>query len=311
MGWRALIENPKAKTMVSPWVGGRSLRSRTRTWRIEKPPREHGWYEFNLGSRTATVKGPSEPTPIFLAFHLVGYLVGDHFIRKGSSVDPDPLKIFNQSERIYLVEEALDRFVLISAGRYYEDGPLIYHDQEFPEGPEEDVLNAFLDRKDSVSDIKGVTPALDAAFRMESWQRAETDRRRIELEQLRREEAERLALEQRRQELAEKLGDGAGRRELAIIDFEQAARAALAVGNAELLDVRNNTRRGEKVVRYRLDGQRYECICNERMQIIDSGICLQDHGTGEKGDTYFTLESLPAVIRQADRENKLVVYRHV
>ena len=47
------------------------------------------------------------------------------------------------------------------------------------------------------------------------------------------------------------------------------------------------------------------------MRIIDSGICLQDHNTGEKGDTYFTLESLPAVIRQADREGKLVVYRHV
>ena len=200
--------------------------------------------------------------------------------------------------------------MLISAGRCYEDGPLIYHDQEFPEGPEEDVMNAFLDRKGSVSDIKGVSPALDAAFRMESWQRAEAERRRIELEKLRREEEERLAVEQRRQEMVEKLGDGAGRREMATVDFNEAARAALAVGGAELLDVRTSHRQ-EKVVRYRLDGRRYECICNTRLQIIDSGICLQDHNTGEKGDTYFTLESLPAVVRQADREGRLVVYRHV
>jgi hypothetical protein len=37
---------------------------------------------------------------------------------------------------------------------------------------------------------------------------------------------------------------------------------------------------------------------------------LTDHRTGEKGDTLFTLESLPAVVRQAIKEHKLVVYRH-
>lgn len=311
MGWRDLVENPNAETLVSPWVGGRSLRTRNREWRIARPPKEFGWYEFAIKGRTATIKGPTEPHVMYLDFNLVGYLVGDRFVRRGSLVDPDPSKISSQSERIYLVPEGLDRFALISAGRVYEDGPLIYREQEFPEGAEDDVMSAFLDKKGSVDDIKGVTPALDAAFRMESWQRAEVERRRLELEKIRREEEERLAKEQQRKALVEKLGDGAGRRQMAAVDFPEAARAALAVGGAELLDIRNS-RRGEKAVRYRLDGRRYECICDEKtLRIIDAGICLIDHGSDEKGDTYFTLESLPAVVRQADREGVLVVFRHV
>ena len=70
-------------------------------------------------------------------------------------------------------------------------------------------------------------------------------------------------------------------------------------------------RNGEWLVKYRVDGQRLACVCNTNLQIIDAGVCLVDHGTNEKGDTYFTLESLPAVIRQAIREGKLVVWRHV
>jgi hypothetical protein len=34
-----------------------------------------------------------------------------------------------------------------------------------------------------------------------------------------------------------------------------------------------------------------------------------DHRTGEKGDTKFTLESLPGVVREAEREGVLVVFR--
>jgi hypothetical protein len=53
------------------------------------------------------------------------------------------------------------------------------------------------------------------------------------------------------------------------------------------------------------------------LRIIDSGICLTAHyddpefEAGTKGDGFFTLESLPSVIREAQRDGKLVVYRHV
>jgi hypothetical protein len=242
----------------------------------------------------------------------VGYLVGDRVVPDGVRCDPDPAKIVSFSEKVYLIEPGLDRFARVRAGRVFGEGPLVYHSLEFPIGPEVEVQEAFEDKKDSVAGIKGVTPGLDAAFRLETFQRLQAEARRAELERLRREEEERRAREEQRRRLVERLGDGAARRELAQVDFAEAARAALAVGGAELLDHRpNGRRRNEHVIRYRLDRQRFECVCDTNLRIIDSGICLTDHYTNEKGDTYFTLESLPAVIRQAIREHKLVVYRHV
>ena len=56
-------------------------------------------------------------------------------------------------------------------------------------------------------------------------------------------------------------------------------------------------------MRFRLDDLRFECTCDRRtLRIIDAGVCLVDHHTGERGDDYFTLESLPGVIRQAEEE---------
>ena len=200
----------------------------------------------------------------------------------------------------------------VAAGRPFEDGPLVYSHQEMPLGPEDAVMAAYLDEADTVDHIPDVAPALDAVFRMEVWRRAEAEKHRQELERLWLEEEAKLAQEQRRKELVEKLGDGAGRREMAAVDFDQAARAALAVGGANFLDARKAHGRNEMVVKFRFQGQRFECTCDANsLRIIDAGICLQDHDTGEKGDTRFTLESFPAVLKQAIDEDKLVVWRHV
>ena len=98
---------------------------------------------------------------------------------------------------------------------------------------------------------------------------------------------------------------------MAKVDFNEAARAALAVGGAELLDCKGSRRAQELTIRYRLDGRRFECVCDANLHIVDAGICLVDHRTGIKGDDRFTLESLPAVVRQAEREGVLVVFRNV
>jgi hypothetical protein len=242
----------------------------------------------------------------------LGYLVGDRLVPDGVRVDPDPQKIIASSERVHLLEDGLDRFVRVSAGRVHEGGPLVYDSQQMPLGPEEEVLGAYLDEKPSVDAIAGVPPALDAAFRMETHQRAEAARRRLEEERRRQEEEERRQREERRRKLVEQLGDGAGRRAMAAVDFDQAARAALAVGGAVFLDSRKAHGREERVVRFRLDQRRFECTCNEKtLNIIDAGVCLIDHATGIKGDTWYTLESLPGVIRQADRQGVLVVFRRV
>ncbi len=311
MGWRDLLKDTP-EWVVLPWLGGRSLHGPC-VWKIEgRLPPEHGWYRFEVKGRKAFDPQPAESDPEILEDgQIIGYLVGDHVVPDGVRCDPDPAKITGYAEKVYLLEPGLDRFARVRAGRVFGEGPLVYYDLEFPIGPEDAVLAAYEDRKESVADIKEVTPALDAAFRMETHQRAQAEARRAELERLRRLEEERRAREERRRRLVERLGDGAGRREMAQVDFGEAARAALVVGGAELLDHRPHRVRGEHVVRYRLDRQRFECVCDDRLRIIDSGICLTDHRTNEKGDTYFTLESLPGVVRQAIREHRLVVYRHV
>jgi hypothetical protein len=289
VGWKDLIAKGD-ETVTHPWLGGRTVRSATQTWTLGGPlPQEHGWYTFRIAGRHATHPVPNEPRPDRLVCIVKGYLVGDRVVPDGARVDPDPKKIVEFSERVHLLEPGLDRFARVAAGRAHEVEPLVYCHQEMPLGSESDVLQAFLDQKPSVQEIKGVPPALDAAFRMEVWQR-----------------------EERRRQIVERLGDGVGRREMAPVDFEEAARAALAIGEATLLDVRPSHRRHEKVVRYRLDGCRYECTCDDRtLRIIEAGICLTSHEDGERGDDRFTLESLPSVVREADRLGVLVVLRHV
>jgi hypothetical protein len=311
MSWKSLLQKPES--VVGPWLGGRALHAGSRAFTVDGPlPPEHGWHAFDLTGRKARWTGAAEPQPDTLDRRVQGYLVGDRIVPDDARVVPDPGQIADYSERVHLIEPGLDRFARVSAGRAFEGGPLVYREQVMPLGPESDVLGAFLDGAESVDSVPGVAPALDAAFRLEAWRRAEAVRRRAELERRRREEEERLAREKRREELVQQLGDGAGRRRMAAVDFEEAARAALAVGGAVYLDHRATPRRREVAVRFRLEGRRYECVCEEgTLRITDAGICLVDHDTGEKGDTWLTLESLPAVIREADREGRLVVFRHV
>ncbi len=319
MSWRDLLQTEK-ETVTFPWVGGKTLQTNDgRTWFISGAyPCELGWYEFEVQGRKVFHPKPVPAEPDYLGLMVRGYLVGDRIVPDGVRVDPDPKKIIAFSERVFLLEDGLDRFVRVQAGRMFEGGPLIYRGLEMPAGPEEEVLGAFFDQKASLDAIAGVTPALDAAFRMESYQRAEAERHRLEAEQKRREEEERLAQEERRRQLVEQLGDGAGRRAMAAVDFSQAARAALAVGGAELLDVRRAPRRGEMVVTFRVNRRRFACTCDEHtLRIIDAGICLtahyddEDFEGGTRGDTWFTLESLPGVIREAEQAGRLVVFRHV
>jgi hypothetical protein len=312
MGWRDLLEKQEGTTLVSPWTGGRSLYQGDRKWDITGDlPREHGWFSFRLAGRKASVEKESEPNSESLTQVVRGYLVGDRLVLSTASVSPDPAQIASHSERVYLIEPGLERFAHVSAGRVCEGGHLVYRGQEMPLGPEESVLQAYQDQKASVVEIPEVTPALDAAFRMETWHRSEVERRRAEVEKQRLEEETRRQQAERRAQLLEKLGDAVGRRQMAQTDFGEAARAALAMGGAVYLDHRKAFGRNEMVVTYRLMNRRFEATCDATtLRIIDAGICLTDHDTREKGDGYFTLESIPSVVRQADQEGKLVVYRH-
>lgn len=316
MGWRDLLtKEDEPETIVAPWLGNRRIRDWDgQRWFIEganMKDRDHGWYEFRVLVRKAYMPKPVDPPEDVLHEVSVGYLVGDRLVSDDVNLELDPARLARHFERVHLIEEGLDRFARVSAGRFHQGGPLIFRCQEMPSGPEEEVMGAFLDERPSTEHIPGVPPALDAAFRFETWQRDEAEKRRQEEARRRREEAERREREERRKRILERLGDGAGRREMAAVDFSEAARAALSVGGATYLDHRIVHRGHEAAVKFRMDGERYECTCDvQTLRIIDAGICLTDHYTGERGDNYFTLESLPGVIRQAEREGVLVVFRH-
>lgn len=312
MGWQDLLQTENER-LTAPWVGGRSLRNFDRTWSIQgKVPREHGWHEFKLKAREATVVRQVEPSFGALRHQVRGYLVGDHLVPDGARVPQKLTELLQISERVHLIEPGLERFARVSAGRFFEGGPLIYEAQDFPMGPEAEVQDAFLEGKPTVNAVSGVAPALDVAFRLESWRRDEAEKaRREEQERREREERERAEAE-RREQIRKQLGDAQGRRDLAQFDFKAAATAALRVGGADYLDHQPTYNRGEMRVQFRVGQRRFECICSSTtMRIIDAGICLVDHDTGERGDQRFTLESLPGVIRQAERDGVLVVFRHV
>jgi len=326
MSWRDLLSKEEGELLVLPWIGGRSLRLRDRVWTLEGPlPDEHGWCRFVCStSRKAYYSGPGERNDALALFDSdersfihAGYLVGDRFFPTYTNANPHVDSV-HKAPQVHLIEPGLDRFVRVHVASWYEESPLVYIERGFPLGPESDVLEAFLDGKQSIDHIKGVVPALDAAFRMEVRQREEAERRRQEIERRLREEEEKRAAEEQRKKLFGQLGTGEGRRAMAHVDFGQAARSALAVGGAVYLDHRKAARNHEIAVRFRYQNRRFECTCHEHtLQIIDSGICLTAHdyddgfGPGIKGDTLFTLESLPAVINEAIKGNKLVVYRHV
>ncbi len=308
MGWQELLHTDEVVTL--PWIGGRFLRSATRTWFLAGTlPQEHGWYKFNsLKGATATTQRKTDPSVSQLTQEVRGYLVGDRLVTDDSRVYLNPSNIVKCSERVHLIEEGLDRFARIVAGRIYAEGPLIYKEPDMPLMGEDRVLQAYLDRCPSIDHIKHVPPALDAAFRMETYRRAQSEARRAELERIRAEEEEKRQKEARKKELFERAGDGAGRRNLARQDFDAAAKAALEVGQAEFLDSKT-LRRNERAVKFRLDGRRFECTCDDNLQIVSAGICLTEDGIS--GDTWLTLESLPSVIREAIRTDRLVIYRHV
>jgi hypothetical protein len=314
--WRDIIGEPNE--IVLPWLGGRELRSPSRATRIDgQLPKNFGWHRFFLTKKQAIWEGEARPQEGLLCFSEVGYLVGDHLLDDQVRVDPNPEQIAKVAERVHLIEEGLDRFARIRAGRVYASGPLIYMGQEMPLGPESEVLTAYLDRKENLNGTKGVVPALDAAFQLETYQRKQVEIRRAEAERRRKEEQERLEREERRRQIAETLGTGVGRREMAQVDFAEAAKAALAIGEGEYLDSRKGAQKSEMVVRFRLDGRRYECTCDAHtLAVIDAGLCLTSHGDdgfdyGTKGDKFFNLESICSVYREARREGKLVVLRRV
>lgn len=223
----------------------------------------------------------------------------------------DIFRAARQGEPVWLVEPGLERFARVLAARQ-RDGRLIYVRQEFPQGPEFEVQAAWQDGLEDLDHVAGVPPALELSFRWMLWQKRVAEEKRRELEELARLEAEEAERVARNAAFRENLEREIARRRDPEARFEDAARAALAVSGAELLDHRAGVQRGETVVQFRFRDRRFECVVQTRtLRIIDAGVCLIDHANDIRGDTRFTLESLPGVLNEAIDRGVLVVFRHV
>ena len=315
MGWKDLLNSGSVR--VLPWFGFRRVHDAVRSWTLSgRQPPEHGWFKFlEMGGREAELDS-NEPLPPDPAWgegqrKHNGYLVGDRFIPDTSRIDLDPARLIDQTVMTYCVEPGMERFARAEVVLDREQH-LVFMGQTFPLGPEAEVTRAFQDKAESIDKIPGVTPALDLAFRFLSYDRVMRERRREELRRLQEEEEKKRAEQERLEKLMKDAGSAVGRRALAAKDFDTAAREALRVSGAELLDTRRSANRGEMVVQYRFEKRRLECVVEKAtLRVVDAGVCLTDHDTGRKGDRFFTLESLPGVIAEAMRKNKLVVWRHV
>jgi hypothetical protein len=314
MSWREILNEDSRH--VLPWLGFLRIHSADRTWTVSgNLPKERGWYSFNTGGSRWAFLADKEPKPINNTWvdghnRLRGYVVGDRFIDDQASVDPDPARLIQQTNKLYCAELGLERFARASVVQDRE-GRLVYVGQEFPDGPDAEAIRAYEDGAESIARIKGVTPALDLAFRWVTYQRKIAEERRAEFERLRVEEEKKLAEAARVAQMMKDVGTALGRRAVGQRDFSAAAREALRISGAELLDARESYNKGEMVIQYRFRQQRLECVVErDTLRVIDAGVCLADHETGFKGDRLFTLESLPGVIGEAIDLDKLVVWRH-
>ena len=243
MSWEDLLDEGSER--VLPWYGFRRVHDAERSWvRQGRRPPEHGWYRFKTeGGRNATLLSDELqdlcPSWADNQPQIRGYLVGDHFIP--DNVEPGAVELV----QVYCVELGLERFARATIVRDRE-GRLVYISQEFPQGPEEEVRRAFQDRQDNLAPIANVTPALSLAFRWIWHLREEQEELRRELARIRAEEEAKREAQEKFDKAVKDAGSAVGRRVLATQDFELAAKEALRVSGAELLDVRDSAQRGEK-----------------------------------------------------------------
>lgn len=312
MGWEDFLCRNQER--ILPWTGGGEVCTASNSWRIEGArPSSIGWYLFEVWGRKLHLLSSRVQEPRLEDFGhtklLRGYTLGSNrFISDKASPSGDILK---DSVRLYCCDQSLPKFSRVTCVQN-RLGQVIFLEQEWGESCDDEVLAAYEEGR-SIEDVKGVSPALHAAY---LWCV------RQDLRQKDREE--RLTLKRREQELQAQVFaerdkalaeipnpySAQGRRVLAQVDFDEAAKRALASGGGRFLSSRDGHHMDERIVRYLVAGERIECVVDAvTLSIKDSGVCLTDEITGEKGDERFTLESLPSVIQEASDQGVLVIWR--
>lgn len=257
-----------------PYFAGNTVCDDSRTYRLRVAPTAPGWYAFTKAGRYLEVREPIEPE--CKAWSLKSY----HGYRAQNQLVTN-----DHQNRLFGAGNAIRRFTPISASAWF-DGHLWFTGEEFESEIEMSVRNAFEDEQ-SISEIKGVTPALAQVFLLESAQR-----------QLAREAILRATENAERAERERQLAKWQ-------LTIDGRIAGALAHSGAMLVDWRDQGS-NQAVVRYKLGARKFECVIDKSsLQIIDSGICL------DGADQELNLSSLPSAVQEAIETGQLHVYRHV
>jgi hypothetical protein len=289
-------------TEVLPYLGGPFVEASDRRLRLAAPVAP-GYWRFEVRGRNAYPTGPAEPPdlsglPAVRGYAMSGYLVGAGGVARRLAIGPP---------------DEPPAFAALIARRW-PSGVLLFDAWDFESGVEDRVREAFAHRR-PLAGIPGVPAPLRAAYGYAVLLRVATE---LGIPARPAEARTRLA------ELADE-GEPAARRILTAAQSRRAAetehrpqwmmardaalearrpvaarqraeeRAAAALRAARA--VLHGTRwlaDGLLEVRYDYGGDTFMSIVDgQTLQVVDAGICLDGH------DRVLTLESLPAVIREA------------
>jgi hypothetical protein len=302
------------QTEVLPYLGGHSVESASRRLRLAQRPEAPGWYVFEVKGRVATATGPAEAPSLEALPRVRGHLWNRRLVREGAV-----------AEWLHLLGDEDPALFTPARARRWHSGQLILESLDF-EGEAEGNARAAFEVGRAITDVAGAPASLRAAFGYAVLERL-SERMDVPF----------TPAEVRRDVGEVALGDvGAGEALLRTLQGRRAAYAALREGErrasthalprpasrrgaedvvARVSDALDGS--GARLVRTRaLGGDRQEVVFDfseerfvavvnpDTLQLLDAGICLSG------ADAELTLDSLPAVIREAIDQGLLVVTRH-
>lgn len=314
----------KTDTVLAPWLGGPSIDAPGRRLKLSSLPATPGWYRFELKGRIATAKEPAEAPDLTALPRVRGFLWRNRLVTDNARTEPINL----------MPEEEPPRFSPIVTRRWHGDA-LLFDSVEF-ESEAEGAVREALATGAPLNTLKSIPAPLRAAY---AYVLAEQTARRLgvpvaaselrghitriadggaaqaeavireliaEREQTEREMAElraritaaqlRAEVEQARQKRIEERQREAP---------EDRVWQALEKAGARFESARH-VRHNELEVMFAFMGERFIALVDEyTLQVLDSGICL-GHPPADK---MITLDSLPAVIKEAIDTDRLVILR--
>lgn len=316
----------RSEEQVLPYFGGAFVEAVDRRLRLAAPFEPPGWYRFHISGRNVTRIAPAEPPDVTALPKVRGWFLAGRLI--GDRASAEPLWL--------LPSEEPARFAKVSARRW-RTGELLFEEVEFESEVEAEVRTA-LNEGGTLAAVKGVPAPLRAAFayalleaaagrtgirfaaaEVRSQVAAVAERGPTEAEAaLRRLEAERelarrewTALRQRQEEAATRLElqrEREARREglrARNLDSTERAREAVEAAGGRFEQLRElGDDRLEVIFRF-MDQSFIAVVERGTLQVLDSGICLGH----PPSDRLLTLESLPAVIKEAIDTDALVILR--